>query len=53
MKFRFYIQKYVKWHPKPKMLKKTLTIEAIDLIEARKIVESKYPNWDISMFWPV
>lgn len=53
MKFKFYIIKPVSWTPKYRQLNKTVTLDASDLVEARATIYSMYPNWQVSMFWPV
>ena len=46
MKFRFYL---VKWENKSK----TVMVTAGDSIQARRMVADEYPEWSVSMFWPV
>jgi len=45
-KFKFFLVKY-------KNKRKNLVIEAKDSVEARQIIQTNYPSWDVSMFWIV
>ena len=51
--FMFYLVKTVSYSPRFKQLKKTVVINAENTAAARKSVEVQYPDWQISMFWPI
>jgi len=51
-KFRFYLYKMLWQRRRGKMVEKTVTIEAADLVDARQLVYKMYPDWEVSMFWP-
>ena len=52
-KYKFYLVKAVAWYPRFKRVKKNVVIEARDLQEARVKIETDFPSYDVSMFWPV
>lgn len=52
-KFKFFLVKTVSWTPRYKQAKKNLTIEAEDSVAAYKFIGETYPDWEVSMFWPV
>lgn len=51
-RFKFYLIKTVSWTPRFKQLKRTLVVSALDSADARQVVSEKYPDWEVSMFWP-
>lgn len=50
-RFKFYLVKSI-WFPRQNQLKKTLVIMATDAVNAYQEVTEKFPNWEVSMFWP-
>jgi hypothetical protein len=51
-RFKFYLIKTVSWTPHFKQLKRTLVVSALDSADARQVVSEKFPDWQVSMFWP-
>ena len=52
-KFKFFLIKTTNWYPRLKQIKKNFEIKADSLMSACKWVAKHYPNWEISMCWPV
>lgn len=50
MKFRFHLNPPLN---NPSKSPKTIFVEANDLQEARTKVEHLFPDWPVSMFWPL
>jgi hypothetical protein len=46
MKFKFFLIKFLN-------KSKTVEIKAIDLLSARHKIEKDFPDWMVSMFWPI
>lgn len=53
MKFYFNIVKTTMWTPRYKASSKNLVIQASNYDEAKALLEKTYPNWEVSMFWPI
>ena len=52
-RYRFSLQKCIRWYPRVKMLYKVVKLWAEDPKDAYKQVELMYPGWGVSMFWPI
>ena len=51
--FKFFLQLSHYVRGVRKLKKKEIVIDADDFVVARKTIESQFPDWEISMCWPV
>ena len=52
IKYRYSLVKY-QFYPREKRLEKVVFIKARDSIDADDQIKKQYPEWEVSMFWPV
>jgi hypothetical protein len=52
-RYRFSLQRMLWQSQRGKHVEKVVVIEATDLVQARQLIYKMYPDWDVSMFWPM
>lgn len=52
IKYRYSLVKY-QFYPRQKRFEKIVFINAVDLIDAGNQIKKQYPDWEVSMLWPV
>jgi len=51
--YRYFLVKTEWSGRRPRLLRKTLTVQASNAPEAANKVAHSYPDWQVSMFWPI
>ena len=52
-KFRFSLSRVIQYSPRLRISEKVVVIPANDMLQAIEQVNKKYPEWNISMVWPL
>lgn len=51
--YKFFLRKFTHWVPRCKYKEKSVIIKARSVTEAYSFIDALYPNWEVSMFWPI
>jgi hypothetical protein len=53
MLFKFFLVRTVSWSPRFVQRRKQVIMVADNLLDARQTIQQEYPEWQVSMCWPI